>query len=228
MACFVLGDPGLEIDDAGAQRGVGASAGAALRPPPACGSDAGWGRCRPAAEPARPPRGDARSRPAAGGRGRPHRSPPAAVSAGRLLLAPQELRVACRERASPRRGRSRRSWWRASRRSTGRARRRSACRRSPRALRAGCPSSRGRDGSSARRAAACSTGWSSMRATASRVRSPPDSTPTFLCTSSPENRKPPRMLRMAGTMSSASRRPAFRRPSASGRVGSLRPGRSTA
>jgi hypothetical protein len=46
-------------------------------------------------------------------------------------------------------------------------------------------------------------GRSSMRATASRVRSPPDSTAAFLCTSSPENRNPPRMLRIAGTMSVA-------------------------
>ena len=39
-----------------------------------------------------------------------------------------------------------------------------------------------------------------MRATASRVRSPPESTSTRLCTSSPSKRKPPRMFRMAGTM----------------------------
>ena len=43
-------------------------------------------------------------------------------------------------------------------------------------------------------------GRSSMRATANRVRSPPDNTRTGLSTSSPEKRKPPRMLRMLGTM----------------------------
>ena len=43
-------------------------------------------------------------------------------------------------------------------------------------------------------------GLSSIRATARRVRSPPDSTATFLYTSSPENRKPPRMFRIIGTI----------------------------
>ena len=43
-------------------------------------------------------------------------------------------------------------------------------------------------------------GRSSMRATASRVRSPPDNTRTGFSMSSPENRNPPRMLRMCGTM----------------------------
>ena len=37
-------------------------------------------------------------------------------------------------------------------------------------------------------------------ARARRLRSPPDSTATFLLTSSPENRKAPRMLRIMGTM----------------------------
>ena len=43
-------------------------------------------------------------------------------------------------------------------------------------------------------------GRSSMRATARRVRSPPDSTFTFLKMSSPENRNPPRMFLIIGTM----------------------------
>jgi len=43
-------------------------------------------------------------------------------------------------------------------------------------------------------------GFRSILARARRFRSPPESTETRLLTSSPENRKPPRMLRIRGTM----------------------------
>ena len=61
-----------------------------------------------------------------------------------------------------------------------------------------------------------------------RVRSPPERTPAFLYTSSPENRKPPRMFADRGIIVSGAPETASRRPSASDRAASLRLARSNA